>query len=102
MAWCKYRVIDLKSGQSMEGFPADLSNLIGIPKASVSCYAREGSVYKKRYRFQKISEREDFDKEEFSRQWDEICKIYAELVVGERCIQKSADGKLYAVRKIKS
>lgn len=32
------------------------------------------------------------------KQWDEICRIYHEVEVGERVIQKEKDGKWYAVR----
>lgn len=99
MAWCKYEVVDLENGQRMEGFPAELAKLIGIPKTSISYHAREGVIYKKKYRFQKVLEgQEDPRKKELSNQWDRIHQIYLELVAGERCIKKAADGKRYAIK----
>lgn len=86
----------MESGQCARGKAAALSKLIGIPKCSVSYHAREGMIYKKKYKFRKLGEKKTCSKME--QEWDEVHRIYLELAAGERCIRKAADGKRYAVK----
>lgn len=91
-----YELTNLESGQCVRGEAAALSKLIGIPKCSVSYHAREGVIYKKKYQFRKLGEKKI--RSSIKWEWDEMHRIYLELVAGERYIRKAADGKRYAVK----
>ncbi len=96
-----YELIDEKSGQHAKGTAADLSKLTGVPMEQICCLAREGGVYKKRYRVQKWQEKVANTintAPKLCQKWDEIHQIALDLKEGRRRIQKAADGKWYAVK----
>ena len=66
----------------------------------ISYLAKENCIYQGRYHFQKLQGEMKKVKKTLSllQQWDEIHQIYLELMAGERCIRKAADGKWYAVK----
>ena len=96
-----YELIDEKSGQHAKGTAVDLSKLTGVSMEQICCLAREGGVYKKRYRVQKLQEEVANTintATKLCQKWDEIHQIALDLKEGKRRIQKAADGKWYAVK----
>lgn len=101
LGYILYEVVDLESGQRVKGTAAALSGLTGVREYRISRLARENRTYQGRYQFRKLQEEKTKGKTKrqlLYQQWDEVHRIYLELIAGRRCIQKAADGKRYAVR----
>ena len=95
-----YELTDLENGQCVKGSAAALSSLTGVRKYTIRHLAKEQDSYQGRYSFRKLLEEEveEMKQQSVWKQWDEIHQIYSELIAGERCIRKAADGKQYAVK----